>query len=228
MRKVAISLLIVITLVLLAVWSPWDNLFSNNKSSNQDVKYSSLILNSLGGEITVFIDNVEKGIAVFGEDPLEVNAIESGNHKVRFSRQGSEEGFYKDLETDIYFEEGIATVVALELGPSLESSSGYIISAVVPEKSFNGEARLDIETNPKEAEIFVNDELIGKSPLKDYKLDISSNYDIKIEADGYLPIEASLLPDDNDAKLRFAGSNIRFMGFLYKLPINTNDAEGEN
>lgn len=228
MKKVAISFLIIIVLTLLAIWSPWDNLISNTKSTNKDLKYSSLILNSLGGEVVVYIDEVEKGRAIFGEDPLEINTIQSGNHSVKFTRIGSVKGSYKDLETDIYFEEGIATVAALELGPSLESTSGYIISAVVPDKSFDGEAALDVETNPKKSKAYLNDELIGSTPMKNYKLDTTNNYKIRIESEGYLPLEASLLPDDNESKTRFAGSNIRFVGFLYKLPIDTNDTQGEN
>ncbi|MBD3280231.1 PEGA domain-containing protein [Candidatus Dojkabacteria bacterium] len=223
LKKISLTILLVSLLVLLGVWSPWNKLdisFLEVFGLKQSIDYAGLQVYSLSGEVQVEIDGELAGNVTVEGSPLEIIEIEPGEHLVSLSRVGEDttnDPIYHRLNRVIRFEEGVNTVIAYELGPSKEFSEGYIITTT--QAMDPGNPKLNLTTNPDDAQITINDLDIGVSPLSNYAIDTTQNYQIEIKKENYETIVFDLLPQDEIQRDLLKEYDINVEVNLFQIPI---------
>lgn len=207
----------------LGAWSPWNQWeFSilQTLGLKQSTDYSGMQVYALAGQVEVEIDGEVVGNVSVDGSPLDIYEIEPGEHLVSVSRipdDNSNDPIYYQLNRVLSFKKGINTVLAYEIGPSEEFSSGYIITssdAIDKDKNY-----LNIIVAQEDARIFINDIDAGITPLSNYEIRLDQTYKIRVEKDNYETIEFDLLPEDEDQKKLLEDSDISVEINLFQLPI---------
>jgi len=219
MKKVGFCIIISIIAVLGAILLPWHKLDSyKDKLLGSNNNYSSLKIYSLGGDMKIYLDNEEKGV-IKNQDPyLEIFPIDIGSHSVKLERIASQEGFYPYFERNIDFEKGFDTVISWEIGPTDESSSGWILYAQSSNKK-EGNAFLNISSKIDDCKVLLNNTEGIETPIIDKAIGLDSQYHIKVSKEGYQELEFQILPEDQEARNRLDGYVLYVEVNLYKLPI---------
>jgi hypothetical protein len=123
------------------------------------------------------------------------------------------------------FEEGVNVIASYELGPveSNHFTEGHIFYA---EKSFsNDETTLNITSSPNDARFYLDDQLIGNTPLTDYEIDLQSRHSVRLEKEGYETIEFTILPDSQSARDRLKGYELNLEINMFRYPLNIIERE---
>lgn len=220
-KKISIILLIVVFLLALAVWSPWQNWnlsWLNLLGIESKAEISGLKVVALEGNLDVYVDDQYVGQAQAGNGFLEISPIEPGEHLVKLTRDEDTEK-YAEIVRQIRFEPAVDVVIGYELGPTEEFSEGHILSA---KKSYvtEGQAVLDIFSSPENVEVVMNDEVIGETPLKSINLDISKKNKLKFTKAGYDSLELELLPENQEERDKLADLLLTLEINLFARPVN--------
>lgn len=125
-------------------------------------------------EATVYID----GDSV-GTTPLQNHTVAAGPVQVRIVKEG-----YTPIDTTLEMEAASAQALG-----DLELTEGQV--------------RLAVETEPDEARVFVDDEAVGVTPLDSAVQVPTGERMIRIERDGYEPLDTTLTAEADDEPLRF-------------------------
>ncbi len=219
MKKVGFCIIILIIGILGAILIPWHRLDTfKDKMLGTNNSYASLKIFSLGGDMKVYLDSEEKGI-VKSQDPyLEVFPVDIGDHVVKLERVSSQEGFYDYFEKEILFEKGFDTVISWEIGPTEESSSGWILYAQSSNEK-KGNALLNISSDIETCNVVLNNTQEMETPINNEAIGLDSQYNIKISKEGFQDLEFQILPEDQEARNRLDGYILYVEVNLYKIPI---------
>lgn len=219
MKKIGLCIIISIIAVLGAIFIPWDKLNTfKDRLLGMNNNYASLKIFSLGGDMKVYLDNEEKGI-IKSQDPyFEVFPVDIGSHSVKLVRVSSQEGFYSPFEREIVFEKGFDTVISWEIGPTEESSSGWILYAQSSNEK-KGSALLNISSDIESCNVVLNNSQEMKTPISNESIGLDSQYNIKVSKEGYQELEFQILPEDQEARNRLDGYILYVEVNLYKVPI---------
>ena len=229
MRKFVIISTIVVLLILLALWSPWNNInFSWKKllGIEKPDSYAGLVVNSLGGNMEIKIDGESRGEVNLANSPIELAEIDPGEHDIELVRKASVEGGYESFFKKINFEEGINSVLSYELGPTNDFSSGYVFYAQ-SRSNFGGEASLTVTSVPETSKVYLNDVVLGEAPMRDVKIALTGKHKLKVEADGYEPLEFEILPDEQTSRDKLKDYSLYVEVRLFKLPLNVVEEVSE-
>lgn len=216
LKKIVFILFLLIVILLLAVFAPWERLsgLDNLLHIKKAEKYSSLKVYSLGGDMNVSIDGEEKGISNFDKSYLEITPISPGDHQVVLKRISTSDSFYTDFEKNIYFEEGFDVVISWEIGPSEESSSGWILSAEkYQENSIENSSYLIFSSAPENIDVKIDGTDIADT------IDLSNRHLVVCSSPGYQNLEFEVLPEDEDSRLKLKDYKLELYVKLYKLPF---------
>ncbi len=107
-------------------------------------------------EAKVYIDD-----SYIGQTPLNNYSLAIGNYDFKITLDG-----YEDLLERFRVEEGRVTKGNFKLVPKTEVGS------------------ITITTNPSNAEVYIDNEYIGQTPLENYSLEVG-NYDLKVSLDNH-------------------------------------------
>jgi hypothetical protein len=229
MKKVIWSIIIVIVLLLLAVWSPWNNLSFSWKEllglERTDIS-AGLIVYSLGGNMTIYIDQEPMGEVNLANSPVTIDGIEPGEHTVELVRDGSDSESYEKFIKKINFEDSISAILGYELGPTGDFSTGYVFYAL-SKNSLSEDALLSINSDPDGAKVFVNGVLEGHSPLQDVNAQLTQKQTIKIESLGYETLEFDIFPENQADRDKLKGYNLVIEANLFKIPIDITEESSE-
>jgi hypothetical protein len=219
MKKLVIILLSLIIAILLAIFFPWD-IFDGLKDKLFDSsgEVASLKVYSLGGDIKVFIDSEEKGIVKTEDAYLEIFPIETGIHEVKLSRVSKDESFYEPLQRSISFVKGFETIISWELGPTEESSSGWILYAQESENKL-GYAKLDITCSNDPCDVLIDDERKLLTPIVSEELKLDKQHIFKVSKDGYQDLDFEVLSEESEDRQQLDGYELFLNVNLYEIPL---------
>lgn len=222
MKKFLKFFIIALILIGLAIWSPWNSLkfswkdlFGLNNNANQ----SGLTVNAISGNMEVYVDNELKGEVNPASSPFEVEDLKAGEHDILIVRKGSEDNSYYKFSRKLKFEKGINIVLSYELGPTQDFSAGYLFYAV-SNGNFVKETTLSVISNPDTAKVSLDGNAIGNSPLQNISITTDKKHKLRIESDGYEPLEFEILPDSQADRDKLKGFNLVVETNLLKLPVN--------
>ncbi|MDD3647360.1 MAG: PEGA domain-containing protein [Candidatus Dojkabacteria bacterium] len=219
MKKIGLCLLVVVIAVVLAILLPWENIGElKNKLTGGAADYASLKVYSLGGDMKVFVDGAEKGTVLSDTTYLEIFPIEVGKHEVKLVRIASNDIFYEEFLETISFEKGFDTVISWELGPTEESTSGWILYARRNVSAVD-DVKLNVESDPKGAQIKLDGGEASYSPLVNFALSHDKQHNLIISEEGYQTMELPILPEDEEERNLLRGYDLFLDIDLYKLPI---------
>jgi len=211
LKRIIIIIILLVLLIILAVVIPWREFIN----INSDDKPSLLKIYPLKGDIDIFIDDEFKG-TVFESDVYgEFFPLKNGYHKVKIEKNSNKE-FYTFFEKEIWFEGGFDTVISWELGPTYESSSGWILYS--KKGSDDKKTILNLVCEPKNCDILVNEEKLN-SPINSYEINRDNQYHIKASYPSYYPLEFNLLPEDNVLREELEGYELFVEVKLYQYPL---------
>lgn len=229
MKKVIVIAIFLIIMFVLGIWSPWLNwrislgsmLGLGTKTEASGMKVFSLI-----GEIDVYLDNEYKGSAV-PEEGLDVVDISPGSHEVKLVRKSDPEGSYYDFLRKINFENSVDVIISYELGPNQKFSEGHIFYAEKRVTNSNN-AFINIISNPDNAKIYIDSNLIGESPVSNVEIDLTSQHEIRLEKEGYDQIEFTILPETQEERDSLKGYNLNLEINMFLIPIKITSTDGSS
>lgn len=220
MHKVTRISLLVLSLILLAFWSPWQswniewiNIFGIDSKDS----YSGLKVKSFSGEMEVFIDGESAGITTDQESFLDVYPIEPGEHSVKIARPGNN-GFYTEFERNINFEKDVDVVIGYDLGPSTLFSEGHVLTA---KKSFTkgAEPILDILSTVVDVDVKLDGRDIGKTPLRSVPITIDSTHILTFSKKGFDSLEIEILPTEQSERDKLKDVELSLEVNLFAKPV---------
>jgi hypothetical protein len=220
MKKTFWSFIIVILLIGLAVWAPWNNWNLSWKGLlglEKPEGLSGLTVYSLAGTMEVYVDSEFQGEASPSTSPYEIDAIDPTEHKIELVRKGTEEDSYFKFSRTLNFQPGINSILSYELGPTKEFSAGYIFYAS-SKGSLESKTTILINSNPDGAKVSMDDVSIGNTPIRNLEVDVSKTHKLKFEADGYEPLEFEILPTNQKDRDKLKGYDLVVETNLFRLP----------
>jgi len=195
-KRVVTIILIVIFLLILGAWAPWNNwnlnifnLFGIESSE----KYATLKVKSLQGIVSIYLDDELKGSATDNSDFAEINPITPGEHTVTLKKESN--GNYFQFSRKVNFESGMDVVISYDLGPTQNFSEGHILYTRKNYLNSNN-PRLSIFSSPEDVSVYLDENLIGTTVVKDLELDKSIQHKIRFEKKGYDTMEITVLPEN--------------------------------
>lgn len=219
-KKLGLCFILVFLAVFAAIFVPWDRLsVIKDRILGVGESYSSLKVYSLGGDMKVFIDGEERGIAKEKESYLEVFPVSIGEYEVKLVREASVEGFYSDFTRRINFEKGFDTVISWEIGPTEESSSGWVLYARGTSIPQEGATLINLNCHPESCNLKINGESDLQAPIYHKELTLDQQYTIQASMDGYQDLEFQILSEESEARSKLEGYELFFEVNLYKIPI---------
>lgn len=220
MRKATRISLLIISLILLAFWSPWQswnlewiNIFGIDSKDS----YSGLKVKSFSGELEVFVDGESAGITTDQQSFLDVFPIKPGEHLVKIVRP-TNDGFYSEFERNINFERDVDVVIGYDLGPSTLFSEGHVLTA---KKSFSkgAEPTLDILSTVNDVDVKLDGRDIGKTPLRTVPIGIESTHILSFSKKGFDSLEIEILPTEQSERDKLKDIELSLEVNLFAKPV---------
>ena len=223
LKKVLWTIIIILVLIALAIWAPWDGMdltFANLFGVSQPEEFSGLEVSSLKDTLVVYIDGEEQGRVDPGGGILEIPAITPGMHIIKLEKSDDEIDFYWELVQSIDFTPKLNVVMAYELGPAEIFSQGHSIYA--RDSIGNSEeslAKMNVSANVENAEVKLDGNKIGETPIEDYDLSLDSVHTLTIEREGYESLEFEILPTEQEDRDKLKGIELFIDTHLFWIPI---------
>jgi hypothetical protein len=228
-KKLFTGLLVLTFLVVLAIWSPWDQWnFSFLKLigvDNSEV-YATLKVKSLEGELEIYVDQELKGTANSADaDFAEITPISIGEHTVTLKRKpaaANSTAKFFELTRKINFEPGIDVVIAYDLGPSENFTEGHILYT---RKNYTkaAEPLLNVVSMPEGVEVSIDGVVVGTAPLKDIQLNKNSQHKIKFTKAGYDALEITIMPEKQEGRDLLMNLTLMLEVNLFAQPLKVNN-----
>lgn len=179
---------------------------------------ASLQISSLGGNMEVYIDGKASGVIKDTQSKIDIYNLKPGLHKVRLNRINVGVGYFS-YETDINLVNSLSASINYELGPTIESSQGWVLDYT---PSVETASKLIIYFD-KDAQVEVkrNDQVINyensKESVYTYPLELDSEYIIIIQKDGYIKQEINI---STKLSNKLGKNDIILRTKLFEIPIN--------
>lgn len=202
--KTAIIILILLIAVSLIVYFiPFDKALSYIPYFNKLYNNTSLTVNSKNGKSTVSVNGKD-----YGQTPVTITDLNSGEYDVVLTRISESKDSYQPLNVRITLEKGAESIIDMEIGPS-GIAAGYILYYTKSLTSSNNSGLITLLSQPEDSNIYIDDEILGKAPIKATKLN-AKNYQIKISKQGYEDLSFPVIVRN--------GYNLNIQTTLYPLP----------
>jgi len=227
MKKILLATLVIVALVLLAIWSPWlrwnidiANIFGVSKPDS----IAGLQINSLAGEMELFIDNVAVSKITPELSPFILDRLEPGEHLITLKRTAEFSSTYSTFNRLLTFEENSAVVISYNIGPDEVFSEGHVIYTTKKE-NISGESKLNINLNTQDFNFTYDGLPIEKvnGTAKSVDLDFNSQHKIRISKIGYESLEFSILPEIQSDRDKLKGSDLNVDVQLMLQPVEVNN-----
>ncbi len=201
MRRFLKLTVVILGLMLLAVWSPWQNWnyhWSNLFGIESREQFSRLKLKSFSGDLELFLDGKSAGVVNDQESFLEVFPINPGEHTIKITRPDNE-GFYTEFEKTLNFEKEVDVVIGYDLGPNLLFSEGHVLTA---KKSYTKgqNPTLDIISTIDDVDVKIDGVDVGKTPLRSIPMSIESTHVLNFGKKGFDPLEIEIFPTEQSER----------------------------
>jgi hypothetical protein len=231
MTRLTKIVLVIFVLFCVALWSPWlqwrFDFFQSIGIKNAN-NSASLTINSLAGELEVYVDNqlANSQVVTPENSPFTLtNQIAAGEHHVRVVRKSKVAGAFWEYNQILKFVAGYDVNVAWELGPSADFSAGHVIYIVNQTGADKSRVKLELKCNVAEAEISLDGVRIATCPLQSFDLALDKSHEIEVKAAGYESQTFSLLPEDANYRATLAGKTLAVEVYLFRQPLPVVDQE---
>ena len=201
MRKYIKLCVIILVLMLLAVWTPWQNWnyhWTNIFGIESRDQHSGLKLKSFSGDLELFVDGKQAGKVSDKESFLEIYPITPGEHNIKITRPDNN-GFYTEFERTLNFEKNVDVVIGYDLGPSLLFSEGHVLTA---KRSYTKGQNpvLDIDSIVDDVDVKIDGKDIGKTPLRSIPMGIDTTHILSFSKPGFDPLEIEIFPTEQQER----------------------------
>ena len=216
MKRTKTALVIIGLLVVFSVFFyfvPIETILSKIPIIKDFYNNTTLSINSKNGECSVTINGED-----YGETPLDLANLTSGEYTVVLSKVSDSEGFYKEHSFDIYLAQNTESRIDVEIGPN-DLLYGVVLYYTAIPKGTEGTGLLTITSSPLDTEIEVDGEYLSDSPLSGYEL-TKGEYSITISKEGYEAVEAPVIIRE--------GYHLNVRAFLLPIPLILETAEDES
>ncbi len=219
-RKIGCCLIIIILGLVGAILAPWGGLSSIKDSLfGRSSDMSSLKVYSLGGNMKVFIDGKDRGTVSQEDTYLEVFPITIGDHEVKLVREESGQDFYPEFKREIYFENGFDTVISYEIGPTDDSSSGWLLYAKASDGG-DEKAHLHMSSGAEDLTVEIDNTKVKDLPGETYELSLEKQHSVKVSSKGYQTLKFLILPEDEEGRNALKGYDLYLDVNLYKFVVD--------
>lgn len=202
-KTATISILLLIVLSVIFYFLPIEEILTKLPYINTFYNNTSLTVNSKNGKALIKISGKD-----YGQTPATITDLEPGTYDIELTRVSDTPDFYQTENIRIELEKSAEAIVDFELGPK-GISSGYVLYYTKVLSNSDNNGFLTLITTPSETSISLNDELLGKSPLKATKLN-AKEYKLKIANTGYEDLEIPVIVRN--------GYNLNIKANLYPIP----------
>lgn len=210
-------------LLLLALWSPW--LYSRFNllqlfGINEPEGISGLQVNSLAGEIDVYLNGELVGTSSADKSPLSLDTVKPGDYLVTLKRKTSVPTSYWDFNKLVTFTEGTTVIISFNLGPEEAFSEGQIIYATKSNKSSNN-IDLALDFNVEDPTVSVEDSSVQRINSRQFSSEISLDKQKKITVSkpGYENLEFTILPDSAEERSALGEFSLNVSIYLMLQPV---------
>jgi len=227
MKRFAVFIIVIVSLILIGLWSPWRGVsidFSGLFGIAQQQPQAGLQVYSLSGVLEVYIDNQLKGEVTPEDSPFFVDKIEPGEHLIKLTRKSDVPNAYWSLNKLIQFEQNTNVVISYNLGPEEIFSEGHIIYATKKADILKS-VKLNINANVDNFNIQFDSLPIDKVSFNDYvtDLDLSKQHTIKLIKSNYESLEFVILPSTQEERNKLDIYDLNIESQIMLQPVNVED-----
>ena len=215
MKKTKTALIIigsVLVLSLIFYFVPFNTLLSKLPVIKNIYNNTTLSINTKGGEANVNIDGKD-----YGSTPLEIKDLPSGEYTIVLSKISESENFYQNHSFDIYLTQNTESRIDIEIGPNSLVYGSILYYTSIPKNSSNT-GLLTVTSSPLDAEITLDGEKLGNTPLSGYQL-TQGQYTVKISKEGYEEVKTPVIIRE--------GYHLNIKSFLFPIPLTLESIENE-
>lgn len=223
MPKAFKKILIIIILLAIGFWSPWlyiqldlAQLFGIQKPE----EISGLQVNSLAGEIEVYLDGQFKGVSSADRTPLILDRVLPGDYLLTLKRKTDVRGSYWDFNQLISFIPSTTIIATFNLGPEEYFSEGHVIYASKKENPLE-ESKLNVFTNSENAIVEFEDLSVQKinSTHNAVQLEFDRPRKLNVSKEGYDKLEIMILPEDENERRSLQNFDLNIYVYLLLQPV---------
>ncbi len=183
--------------------------------------YSGVSVFSLKDQIEVYIDNEYKDKVDASGGLLEISEVEPGIHRVTLKKKTEGDVKYYEYSKSLNFVPGVSNVIAYELGPTEEFSQGHVFYTEKKTDPIEpGNTVISFVSSITEIEVYLDDKLIGKTPLNNYKINLDKQQVVKLRKDGYEELSFKILPEAQEDRNKLELLRLYIEAELFLKPID--------
>lgn len=207
MKKWKFSLIliaVVLTLSLLLFVVPFENIFKNIPLIKGFYQNTTLEITTPNGKSLVEIGNKE-----YGETPVNIQNLTSGEYDVILTRTSNQENYYLPQQFKVILTKNTTSRINMEIGPG-SNLHGVILYYTEDSGSQSSKGKITITSNTQNSRIYINEEYLNEAPATNIEL-VSKEYRILLKADGYEDLEFPIVVRN--------GYILNIKGYQFPTPI---------
>jgi len=216
MKRTKTALIITVSVLVLSLifyFVPFNTILGRIPFIKEAYNNTTLSINLKNGDANVSINGKD-----YGQTPLEIKDLSSGEYTVVLSKIVDSESFYEDHSFDIYLAQNTEARIDIEIGPNSLLHGVILYYSSIPKGSENT-GLLTITSSPLDTKISLDGEFLSNSPLSGYLL-TKGQYTIKMSKTGYEEVEAPVIVRE--------GYHLNVKGFLFPIPLTLEAPKDES
>jgi len=216
MKRTKTALIITVSVLVLSLifyFVPFNTILGRIPFIKEAYNNTTLSINLKNGDANVSINGKD-----YGQTPLEIKDLSSGEYTVVLSKIVDSESFYEDHSFDIYLAQNTEARIDIEIGPNSLLHGVILYYSSIPKGSENT-GLLTITSSPFDTKISLDGEFLSNSPLSGYLL-TKGQYTIKMSKTGYEEVEAPVIVRE--------GYHLNVKGFLFPIPLTLEAPKDES
>lgn len=200
---IVILVLIMLTIPVLAIYLPTDDILQRIPLIRDFYSNTSLIVTSVNSQSEIKINGKD-----YGKTNQTISNLPEGSYSVELERVAQEPNFYKAHTFNIDVTKNTESILSIEIGPN-SIIGGYMLY-YTENPSRNRSGTLSVSTDNVDADVYIDNEFQGKTPFS--TRDISStNHSLRVSATGYESQNIPIIVRD--------GYNLNVNIYLMPVPI---------
>ncbi len=214
MKKILLIILIALLSLVVFTCIAWISNIQTKANDN-----ASLEISSLGGNMQIYIDEVNKAEIKQAQTKLDLFNLSAGIHKVKLVRNDTSTPYF-EYETNVNLVNNLSSSISYELGPTANSTQGWILDYIPKTTSDNllyiytsEDAKVQVVESSSKVEL----PQISMQNGYFYKISLDKNYSITISKPNYIIQSFSILANSNSTELKNYDMVVRSK--LFSIPV---------
>lgn len=195
---------IVVLISLLLFFLPPENILKHIPIIKSFYQNTTLEITVPNGKASVKVNGKE-----YGETPVNIQNLTTGEYEVQLERISSEEGFYKPQIFNIELSKNSTARINIEIGPD-NNLYGSLLYYTEDIGIKNSKGKLTVTSNAPNTKIYLNSEFLKSAPLTN--LDINEGeYELSLQASEYEKVDIPIVVRK--------GYTLNIKGYLLAIPV---------